>query len=656
MDQKPSSPEKASPKECYVIDANFFIYLNNMHDFALHMGKFSEVAQKVGAQLHISEIIFKELKFLDGTLADKFRKWVNVDSVNDLEIQDIKQQLVKLGIRTPAQDPDLSQVALAQRLHSAGTKTFLVSDDVKLGENVQTIKSPVEVLALGAFMLKFQNFAQDPEDRRYFKDIRKEILSYTISYALQHSDVYPAQQKIMWLLERNLSIVEETGVNFEVNAKELTSDKTRAQFESCDKYLMNRKMDTEELQSIGDFTPFLDEIILSRREIDRAKTQLGVDDQKGAVKTLRDAAHHLFGTLQLSNATLEAEKAKFFERIVCADLARSEFLYSTLLINNNKLNQALRRLDQAALYSSLSGNANSTLVLNHLKAMILVFNGKYSEAVNQYWLTADLARRYKNHMFELKSMVGQAIALFFTDLQETAIAIMGLVTYQIETEGANLDEAQIMFAELGDYFYALGRPDIAGRFYDESLECAIDANLDSRVPILIQKLKRSSLAAGFKGYSAAGFAAFIDKIYEVRNHDKYNEAIAQIAQFNRQFYEDFPYLTPKNEWVPYSDLPENLRVLWEIVEIKYLLAKKTLLLAYNDTYGLVGFQVPATINVEGVLENYTLELTRKAKVQITAPPEEIRAKYLIRVLITTDNANGVVLSRVIPRFFQEVKV
>ncbi|OLS13058.1 MAG: hypothetical protein RBG13Loki_3320 [Promethearchaeota archaeon CR_4] len=656
MSQKPAVVAKANPKENYVIDANFFINLNNMRDFSLHISKFGELAQKIGAQLHISEQVFQELKFLSGPNVDRFKRWVIISVVRDPEVTGVKNLLAKKGIKMPAQDNDLSLVALATRLQEKGLKTYLVSDDFKLAENVRVLKSPVEVLALGAFVLKFQNAAQDPQERRYFKTVRKEVLNYTISYALQRADVYPAQKKIMWMLERSISVAEEGGMGFSVNAWEVKDDTSMQQFTFCDKYIMNRKMSSEELQTISDFTPFLDEIILSRREIDRAKSLLGRDDYKGALKALGNAANHLFGNLQLSLATLAPEKSKFFERIACAELARSEFLYAILLINMEKINLALRRLDQGALYSAMAGNAQSTLMLNYLKAMILVFHNKYKEAINQYGLTADLARRYKNHNFELKSMVGQGIALFFTDQQETAADVLSLVTSQIQADGVNLGEAQVMLSELGDYFYALGRPDIASRLFSQSLQCATDANLDNRVPVLIEKLKRSSLTASFKGFSGSNFAAFIDKIYEVKNEEKYNEAIAQLALFNAQLYHDFPYLTPKGSWVPYLQLPEILRVTWEVVEIRHLVGEKTLIIAYHEAHGLIGFQVPLKVEISGVPENYSVELSRKARVRLSPPSEDIRAKYLIRAIATTETPDGITLSRVVPRFFQEVKV
>ncbi len=656
MSQKPAAGANANPKENYVVDANFFINLNNMHDFALHISKFGEVAQKSGFQMFISGQVFNELKFLGGAYSEKFKKWVAISAIGDLDVVEVKKLLWNRGIKMPAQDNDLTLVALAQRLQEKGTKTYLVTDDFKLAENIQALKSPVEVLALNAFVLKFQNATQDPQERRYFKNVRKEILSYTLSYALQRADTYPAKKKIMWMIERSISVAEEGGMGFKVNASELGDELSRTQFALCDKYLSNRKMSTEELNSIGDFTPFLDEINLSRKEIERAKILLGKDDYKGAVKALGNASNHLFGNLQVSIASLSPEKAKFFERIACAELARSEFLYAILLVNVEKISLALRRLDQAALYSALAGNAQSTLMLNYLKAMILVFNGKYKEAINQYGLTAVLAQHYKNHNFELKSMVGQGIALFFTDQQDAAAAVLSIVTSQIQAENANLEEAQVMLSELGDYFYALGRPDISIQLFSQSLECATDAGLDHRVPALIEKLKRSSLTASFKGISGSNFSAFIDKLYEVKNEEKYNEAVAQLALFNAQLYQDFPYLTPKGKWVSYFDLPENLRVVWEVVEIKHLVGEKSLVIAYNDAQGLVGFQVPAKLEVAGVPENYTVELSRKVKVKITTPSEDVRGKYLIRAIVSPDAPDGVNLARVVPRFFQDIKV
>ncbi|HMF33437.1 MAG TPA: hypothetical protein VKK79_18575, partial [Candidatus Lokiarchaeia archaeon] len=152
------------------------------------------------------------------------------------------------------------------------------------------------------------------------------------------------------------------------------------------------------------------------------------------------------------------------------------------------------------------------------------------------------------------------------------------------------------------------------------------------------------------------FAAFIDKIYEVKDQDKYNEVVAQLALFNAQFYQDFPYFTPKNKWVTFFDLPEELRVNYEVIDIRHLTGKKSLIIGYNDNLGLIGFHVPVKVEVSGVPENYSIELSRKAKVKVVKPPETARENYLIRAIIRLDSHDAISLNRVVPRFFQEVQV
>jgi len=132
--------------------------------------------------------------------------------------------------------------------------------------------------------------------------------------------------------------------------------------------------------------------------------------------------------------------------------------------------------------------------------------------------------------------------------------------------------------------------------------------------------------------------------------------VAQLASFNAQFYQEFPYFTPKNKWVSFFDLPEDLRVTFEVIDIRHLTGLKTLVIGYCERHGLLGFHLPARLEVSGVPENYVLEFARKGKFKVVHPPDNAREDYLIRAIVLADTPEAIKINRTVPRFFQEVQV
>jgi hypothetical protein len=108
--------------------------------------------------------------------------------------------------------------------------------------------------------------------------------------------------------------------------------------------------------------------------------------------------------------------------------------------------------------------------------------------------------------------------------------------------------------------------------------------------------------------------------------------------------------------VSFFDLPEEVRVNYEVIDVRYLTGKKSLVIGYSDSLGLIGFHLPDKLELSGVPENYMLEISRKAKVKVVKPPETAKENYLIRAIVMLDSAEGISLTRVVPRFFQEVQV
>ena len=198
-------------KECLVFDANFFICMLQIRARNI-LGNLEKAAKELGYEYYISDIVFDEIK-APHTYKDKLKEILNVVEVLPIEIDDVKNDLIQYNIRFPAQDPDLSLVYIAKKLmdEKEPAPIHLVTDDFKLVKNTSLLyKGKLNILSLSSFLLKTQRTTSNSQLRRYFKDIWKRSLNYTLSYMIERSKTYPAEQKITWLIEKAITVTEDS--------------------------------------------------------------------------------------------------------------------------------------------------------------------------------------------------------------------------------------------------------------------------------------------------------------------------------------------------------------------------------------------------------------------------------------------------------------
>ncbi len=144
---------------------------------------------------------------------------------------------------------------------------------------------------------------------------------------------------------------------------------------------------------------------------------------------------------------------------------------------------------------------------------------------------------------------------------------------------------------------------------------------------------------------------------ELKNVNRYNEEIAKLSRFHQIFYEEFPIYTHGDNKISYYEIESSIRVSYDVVDIlKDSRSAKTVLIAYNKEIGLIGFRISLDKELVGIPENYTIELTKKAKVRILKPSNTLKTKYLIRALISVDDPSHIDIDRNIPIFFSQMKI
>jgi hypothetical protein len=658
-------------KERIVFDANFFICMLAVkaQNILVNLDK---AAKEIGLDYYISEVVFKEIK-APAQFKNKLRQIVNVEKVQPEEIDKIKDELSKFNIRFPAQDPDLSLVFLSKRLLDEDNATLihLVTDDFKLVKNTNLIyKGRINTLSLSSFLLKVQRTVPKVQMRKYFKNIWKRSLNYTLAYMIERSKIYPAEQKITWLIEKAVSVTETSIVSQDIELEnpegvrfEIGAEKYAEEIEICEKYIENQKLPQSEEEQVANIVNFLENLKISRVYITRARESIIKNESKKAVGYLKKGNGFLISLLQLASGQLNKRRDyEIVEQLICSEISKMEFLRSFLLVSLARINAAIDSLDRAALFSTVIQNFKTCLTLNYLKALILLFHGLYKSAIMQYNFTEELADIYEDDKLKLKCSIGKAIAIYIEgEDRDTAITIMdGIANMDLDE---NFLDAIIVFSELGDYFLALGHSQIAANLYNQALEISIDYNLAFKSEILIEKLKRAYIATVLEGYSAEDMVdkldVLLDKAYSVKDVEKYNEQIKKISSFNVLFYTPFEYISGKKKIIPFTKLPEELKEDYlEVVHFEKNEKKEGELLFIVSHYelGLLGVKVKTDDIITGIAENYSLKIKPTAKVKIYEPDEELKDVYLIRAIIEVTAKNQCEIVHTLPSFFKQLNI
>ncbi|MFX1385779.1 MAG: tetratricopeptide repeat protein [Promethearchaeota archaeon] len=656
----------------FVFDANFFICMLQIKARNI-LGNLKRIAEDLGFEYYISQIVFDEIK-APHTYKDKMKSFINIERISANNINVVKEKLNHYNVRFPAQDPDLTLVCIGKNLldDNETTPVHLVTDDFKLAKNTNLLyKGKINILTLSSFLLKIQRTTVNSHLRKYFKEIWKRSLNYTLSYMIERSKIYPAEKKITWLIEKAIAVTEssiltqdvelenpDAGVKFEIGASRYINE-----VDIAEKYMSNQDIPQSEEEIIVGIIKFLENLKISREYVIRAREAIIKSETKDAIKFLKTGNGFLVSLLQVASGQLTNIKDyEIVEQLICSEISKMEFLRAFLLVSLGRINAAIASLERAALFSVIIHNYKTCLTLNYIKALIYLFHGLYENAIKQYNFTEELADIYEDDKLRLKCLIGKAIVIYIQgEDRNTAMNIMEEIS-KIDLEENFLD-AIIVFSELGDYFLALGHSQIATNLYNQALEISIDYKLSFKSEVLIEKLKRSYIAAVLVGYSAEDMVdkldLLLDKAYEIKDVEKYNEQIKKISSFNLLFYTPFPYISGKNKTIPFSKLPKELQE--DYLEVVYFeksenVPDQVLFIVSHFELGLLGIKLKTSENVTGIAENYTLKIKPTAKVKVYKPNEDLRNDFLIRAIVEITQKNQVQIKYSLPSFFKQLNL
>jgi hypothetical protein len=660
-------------KEFIIFDANFFICMLSIRVKNV-LRNLEKASKELNLTYYMSQQVFEEVK-APHTFRDSMKNFVKIENVSSNEVKNIKRELSKFNIRFPAQDPDLSLIIVGKRLleeEENSPEIHLVSDDFKLAKNTNLLyKNKISILSLSSFLLKIHRMSSEKRLRNYFKNVWRKSLNYTLSYMIERSKQYPAEDKITWLIERAVAVTEDSIVHKDTYVADqsqiqfgIGSSKYSEEISVAEKYITGKNLTQSEEEQVEGILKFLENLKIAREYLNRSREAIVKNDSTEAVKYLKKGNGFLISLLQIGAGQLKQKKHyEIIEKLICSEISKMEFLRAFLLVSLARINSAIDSLERAALFSTIINNSTTCLTLNYIKALIQLFHGFYKNAFLQFNFTEELSEIYDDPQLKLKCSIGKAIALFIQGKEEERITAKNMME-EIASNNLekNIQDAVIVFSELGDYFLALGHPQLATSLYNESLEMTIDTeDLNWKIELLVEKLKRSFIATVLNGYDTEeaieNLNVLLDKAYKVKNIERYNEEIKKISSFNVQLYTPFPYISGKNKIIEYRDLPEKLKEGYlEVVHFKKLKNGQILFVVSHYELGLLGLKTKTDDNIVGIAENYSIKIKSNAKVKIYKPDEDIKSVYLIRAIIEIVDKNMVDINYTLPSFFKQLNI
>lgn len=649
----------------FIFDANFFIGLKEIKAESPYTN-LALAKKKLNLRFFVSAQVFNECPFIVGSNFRDFSKGIEIVMVKDKELNQVKDELLRRGVKLMAQDPDLSLVALGIKLKTPDNEVYIVSDDFKLSQNIENLNKDMKCLTLPSFL---QMMGQNLKGiyQKYWKLVRKKILKLNLDYMISRSDIYAPQAKIAWFIENSIDIAG-MGVNLRESMDESEKeneklDSERKLIKICFNFIQNRKLSKEEFKLIKPFEKSLLKIRKERKNLQLAQDSLMKNDFKTTLKILRRTNEILNRNFQLMGTKLQEKDYQLLEQIFASEISKVVFLRCFVLIASNKFISALDALDQTALFATVARLPETVLAINYLKALLYILNSYYNKAIDQFRFNFRLASHLQvrpniAEILRLKAVIGNCITNYLIDQQHEAFELVSDTKKTLTKKSIpNLMQALL---DSGEYFLAMGFPEIASNLYSEALECAIDSGKKWKYSFILGKMKEAYMASALIGTEtrpSADISVLIDKFHDLQDVDTYNELMVKLAQFTNKFYEPFPFYTKdKRKKTAFSQLPHELKNEWQCVKIEESQKNdETILIGFNESVGLVAFSVLLDRTLEGVPENYIIQLKPTAKVVIEKPSESDLTSFLIRATIKIyKEERDLSIIRKIPIFFKQL--
>jgi hypothetical protein len=193
----------------------------------------------------------------------------------------------------------------------------------------------------------------------------------------------------------------------------------------------------------------------------------------------------------------------------------------------------------------------------------------------------------------------------------------------------------VALEEFGDHFTNFGAVHLATGFYNEALECAVEAKATSETDRLLGKLRRARLSMGLEERE---LARELVELMDMANDIQDEQLLERFQELESDLdgalaLMDEPLDTVIEEWAPASALPDALEDWLDIVRADALpRGEGTIMVCYSPTMGNVGVLVTDPVSLPGI-EHARVRLLASSRVKLVQAPEPFRSGYRLRAII-----------------------
>ena len=205
----------------------------------------------------------------------------------------------------------------------------------------------------------------------------------------------------------------------------------------------------------------------------------------------------------------------------------------------------------------------------------------------------------------------------------------------------------VALEEFGDHFTNFGAVHLAAGFYNEALECAVEATASEDVDRLMGKTRRARLSMGLEEREMAKeLVTLMDMANDIQDeelHEYFQELDRELALEVARM--DEPLEGTFDEWAPATQLPNPLEDMLDIVRADPLpKGEGTIMVCYSPQMGNVGILVSDPVSLPGI-EHAQIRILPNSRVKLVEAPEPFRSGYRLRAIIVLHEGDMYQISR-----------
>jgi hypothetical protein len=623
------------------MDANFFISLAQTRERDA-LERVLDLAQRIGWEMHVTEPILEEVKYVrcrgsKVTAAKLARRIMEVHPADDKAIASMRAQLGG-GHRAP-QAPDLSLMVLSDGLARAGATVRLVSDDFKISTSSRELGEPYAVISPSVFLFSLSRELKG-EDRKRVRHLYRKVRHGEMEYVLSRADLYNVEDKLTWLMDNLLHEVTspEAGPapvpGAEASGPPQVKDgrEEEANWNALVRHLRGERVRRGHIKAFDPIIPFLEPLTDLQEDLVGIHQLAESGDIEGALRYAHKELKELKSELQLAVGALPPPDGMKVLRAYAELLPHLEMVTALLHINVGEVVDCEDHLDNVALLALAAGLHGVVVEANYLEGLVHAYREAYEDALDQFRLTTRLAEQTADDATVLRSLIGTAVMELFVEDRDAAEETMARVNGLVEADPLF---GFMALEEFGDHFTNFGAIHLATGFYNEALECAVEAKATGETDRLLGKLRRSRLSMGME---ERDLARDLVELMDMANDIQDQELLAQFQELEANLDRaldlmDEPLESVIEEWAPASALPDALEDWLEIIRADALpRGEGSIMVCYSPKMGNVGVLVSDPVSLPGI-EHARVRVLPNSRVKLVPAPEPFRSGYRLRALV-----------------------